>query len=432
MISAPLLAIGAWVGGCETVRGWVEPAASSPTDAPPAASDDETTGRAESPGSGDGLGDGLGDGSGDEVVRAALQRMRPAGPTIAEAGDHQTGSQAALALRWAVGEDLSASPPRPCFADAWLQEGRVRRVVVHCGTEVLFDSERSMAYGAVVEAAVVFEEPHPREREPVTASHRWYEPPPPPPEDRFSYHLHVDRLAGPDGDLALDTQKGWLVLRHEGVLSAREHRLEFSPVAVERTGAPALLPKEFVPRATSMSVSAPPNASSAGSTYSSCRLEASVISAGSDGSRWCSAGLTCEVSGSRQTLLEDTPGPCELDDAGAPRRLAFVDDDGSPRLTADLETGAASLRFGAGELVELGREKLTGIPECDEYLVKYMRCIEHTMPEAAREATLQALEQSVEAWRTAAASAGAEALAESCKTASEAARRAFEASGCSW
>lgn len=73
-----------------------------------------------------------------------------------------------------------------------------------------------------------------------------------------------------------------------------------------------------------------------------------------------------------------------------------------------------------------------GVPECDEYIEKYMKCIEEKMPEAAREQTLKAMEQSVDAWKQAAQGPGKEQLAQTCKTALETAKKATEAMGCEW
>ena len=76
--------------------------------------------------------------------------------------------------------------------------------------------------------------------------------------------------------------------------------------------------------------------------------------------------------------------------------------------------------------------EVVGIPECDEYLFKYRRCIEAKMPEASKSAVMDALDKSVEAWKTVAEGPGRSALAETCKTASQAAKKATEAMGCTW
>jgi hypothetical protein len=78
-----------------------------------------------------------------------------------------------------------------------------------------------------------------------------------------------------------------------------------------------------------------------------------------------------------------------------------------------------------------GGDKI-GVPECDEYIEKYMKCIEEKMPEAAREQTKQAMQQSVDAWKEAASGPGKDQLADACKAALDAAKKGTEALGCEW
>ena len=73
-----------------------------------------------------------------------------------------------------------------------------------------------------------------------------------------------------------------------------------------------------------------------------------------------------------------------------------------------------------------------GIPECDEYITKYKKCIEAKVPEAARESMMDAMDQSVKAWKEAASGPMRKNLGEACKAASEAAEAATEAMGCEW
>lgn len=73
-----------------------------------------------------------------------------------------------------------------------------------------------------------------------------------------------------------------------------------------------------------------------------------------------------------------------------------------------------------------------GVPECDEYIKKYVACVDKLAP-AARDASRQALEQSKAAWKQAAATEqGKAALGASCKAASDAAATAMRAQGCAW
>lgn len=78
-----------------------------------------------------------------------------------------------------------------------------------------------------------------------------------------------------------------------------------------------------------------------------------------------------------------------------------------------------------------GGDKI-GIPECDEYFEKYLKCIDDKMPEAAKETTKKALQDSVAAWKAAAEGPGKDTLAQTCKTALDTAKKATEAMGCEW
>jgi len=72
----------------------------------------------------------------------------------------------------------------------------------------------------------------------------------------------------------------------------------------------------------------------------------------------------------------------------------------------------------------LGKYEKIGVPECDQHIELYGKCIDDKFPEAAREASLEALEISIDAWRKVAASPGKAGLAAACKTAQDAVRAA--------
>jgi sugar-specific transcriptional regulator TrmB len=83
-------------------------------------------------------------------------------------------------------------------------------------------------------------------------------------------------------------------------------------------------------------------------------------------------------------------------------------------------------------VLEASKEELlfgmTGVYECDEYVLKYRRCIEDKLPNAVQETSMRALATSIEAWKKAAKTpAGREGLAQACKTARDAV-----ASSCGW
>jgi hypothetical protein len=72
-----------------------------------------------------------------------------------------------------------------------------------------------------------------------------------------------------------------------------------------------------------------------------------------------------------------------------------------------------------------------GIPECDDYLTKYQACVESKVPEAARGALKQSIDQTRAAWRIAAGNPGGkEGLAAACKQARDASKTAMSSYGC--
>jgi hypothetical protein len=74
-----------------------------------------------------------------------------------------------------------------------------------------------------------------------------------------------------------------------------------------------------------------------------------------------------------------------------------------------------------------------GVPECDEYLTKYEKCVTEKVPEAARPQLKQSVETMRTSWKQAASNPVAKAsLAQGCKQALETAKTAMGAYGCTW
>jgi hypothetical protein len=74
-----------------------------------------------------------------------------------------------------------------------------------------------------------------------------------------------------------------------------------------------------------------------------------------------------------------------------------------------------------------------GVPECDEYLTKYDKCLSEKVPEASRPQLKQSIETMRSAWKQAAANPMAKpGLAEGCKHALDAAKASMGSYGCSW
>jgi hypothetical protein len=78
-----------------------------------------------------------------------------------------------------------------------------------------------------------------------------------------------------------------------------------------------------------------------------------------------------------------------------------------------------------------GADKI-GVAECDEFLEKYMKCIDEKMPEAARDATREAMQTSLDAWKAAAEGPGKDTLADTCTQMLETTKKATEAFNCEW
>ena len=74
-----------------------------------------------------------------------------------------------------------------------------------------------------------------------------------------------------------------------------------------------------------------------------------------------------------------------------------------------------------------------GVPECDEYMTKYLACIDSKVPEAARAQVRQSLDQTKATWKQAATTPeGKSALAMGCTQATATAKTAMSAYGCTW
>jgi hypothetical protein len=73
-----------------------------------------------------------------------------------------------------------------------------------------------------------------------------------------------------------------------------------------------------------------------------------------------------------------------------------------------------------------------GIPECDEYINRYTKCISDKVPESAKTIMMDAMDQSAKAWQEAAQGPAKDGLATACRAALAAARQATASMGCEW
>jgi hypothetical protein len=74
-----------------------------------------------------------------------------------------------------------------------------------------------------------------------------------------------------------------------------------------------------------------------------------------------------------------------------------------------------------------------GVAECDEYVTKYLACIDQKVPPSVRDQVRAAFDQTRASWQQAATTeAGRSTLAMACKQATDAARMSMSAYGCTF
>jgi hypothetical protein len=73
-----------------------------------------------------------------------------------------------------------------------------------------------------------------------------------------------------------------------------------------------------------------------------------------------------------------------------------------------------------------------GVPECDEFLEKYERCINEKVPEAGKAGAKAAMDALVKSFKDSAAGPGRDQLASTCKSSTDTTKQSMAAMGCSW
>ena len=74
-----------------------------------------------------------------------------------------------------------------------------------------------------------------------------------------------------------------------------------------------------------------------------------------------------------------------------------------------------------------------GVPACDQYMRKYVACVDSKVPEAARAMMKQSFEHSKAAWKQAASTPeGRQHLTATCTQAEATAKQAMAPYGCTW
>ncbi|MBX3129554.1 MAG: hypothetical protein KF718_22740 [Polyangiaceae bacterium] len=75
----------------------------------------------------------------------------------------------------------------------------------------------------------------------------------------------------------------------------------------------------------------------------------------------------------------------------------------------------------------------TGVPECDEYLEKYSKCVEANVPEVARGPLKDSIDKMRQTYKTSAQNPAAKAgLGMGCKQALETTKQAMSQYNCTW
>ncbi|MFO0564768.1 MAG: hypothetical protein U0263_03850 [Polyangiaceae bacterium] len=87
-------------------------------------------------------------------------------------------------------------------------------------------------------------------------------------------------------------------------------------------------------------------------------------------------------------------------------------------------SGSTSSAAGGGE---------TGVPECDEYLTKYEKCLKEKVPAVARPAMEDSFKKTRETYKNLASNPTTKSgMAQGCKQALETAKTAMSSYGCTW
>jgi hypothetical protein len=99
-----------------------------------------------------------------------------------------------------------------------------------------------------------------------------------------------------------------------------------------------------------------------------------------------------------------------------------------------LVIGSSCRRSVSAETGEAGAEQAEiGVPECDDYLSKYRRCIAEKVPSERKQSFEDALSRTRASWKTLAANPGARpGLPQACALARQTAQTTLKQYACSW
>jgi hypothetical protein len=300
-----------------------------------------------------------------------------------------------VVFRWpatierASGIDVEA----PCIIEALGDGPRFRRVVVICGAQTLYDSDDAR-YGGPVEGATLRERIH---------------------GDALVHALATDHTAG-DVHVNVATREETATIEHTSWLG---WSVTLKPIAwtEPRVLDPLLLPGGLQTQATKL--------------YLTSQDPKKTCNADMRMSEAFGAALHCEIDlecdGARM-FGGAKSGSCTFENTTI-TSIEVRDDRDRPAFTWTAATDKATLDDG-GHLVRLdGGAGLIGIPECDEYIATYRRCLPH-IPEPTRAAFEDAMKKTIEAWQQVAKGPSAGYLGTGCEAARDAMASTLGTYGC--
>jgi hypothetical protein len=134
---------------------------------------------------------------------------------------------------------------------------------------------------------------------------------------------------------------------------------------------------------------------------------------------WTTATMAAAAMALTLACGGEKPSPAPPATTGGPAATTA----GAPPMTAAPATAAPATTTAGG----------VGVPECDSYLTKLEACVQSHVPDAQKAQMRQALDESRQVWRTAAANPETRStLATVCKQAETAQRVATAVYGCQW
>lgn len=300
-------------------------------------------------------------------------------------------------LRWpaALVDASGIHVEEPCFVEALTDGPRIRRVTAVCGTTLLYDTDRAH-YGGPVDGATLLERllgdglVHGLAAEHTTAGVR----------------------------LRVATSEETATIEHTDWLgwSVRLRPVEWSD---PRSDPALLVPNTLESRATVLHL-----AVGDGDARSACRVDVRVTEAFGT-ALTCAVGVDCD---GREVIPPATEGPCTIE-GGALASVSIPDETGASRFAWAAVAAKGSIVLDGRAAPLLGNADTTAVPECDTYLSRYRKCLDH-FPENARRAMEHTLVTTTRTWKALVDGPARTDLPSLCATEHDHMREAFTSRGC--